>query len=124
MLDKDSRATVARRTPWNKGKLIGAKPPLRPNQAWSIRTRLLIGSWSSSSAIWLRPHRSGQADFPHPALPEGNPRHIRACAQVRVMRGTGRRKRAVRVSNSDQPMRRLFWLRRLRQRNHVRRTSR
>jgi integrase len=42
MLDKDSRATVARRTPWNKGKLIGAKPPLRPNQAWSIRTRLLI----------------------------------------------------------------------------------
>ena len=42
MLDKDSRATVARRTPWNKGKLIGAKPPLRPNQVWSIRTRLLI----------------------------------------------------------------------------------
>jgi len=28
--------------PRNKGKLIGAKPPLRPNQAWSIRTRLLI----------------------------------------------------------------------------------
>jgi hypothetical protein len=25
-----------------KGKLIGAKPPLRPNQVWSIRTRLLI----------------------------------------------------------------------------------
>jgi len=30
------------RTPWNKGKLIGSKPPLRPNQVWSIRTRLLI----------------------------------------------------------------------------------
>lgn len=30
------------RTPWNKGKLIGAKTPLRPNQVWSIRTRLLI----------------------------------------------------------------------------------
>lgn len=56
----------------------------------------------------FRPHRSGRAAFPHPALPEGNPRHIRACAQVRVMRGTGRRKRAVRASNSDQPMRRLF----------------
>ena len=26
-------------------------------------------SWSSSSAIRLRPHRSGQAAFPHPALP-------------------------------------------------------
>lgn len=34
--------TVARRTPWNKGKLIGAKPPLRRSQVWSIRTRLLI----------------------------------------------------------------------------------
>jgi integrase len=33
---------ITRRTPWNKGKLIGAKPPLRPNQVWSIRTRLLI----------------------------------------------------------------------------------
>jgi integrase len=30
------------RTPWNKGKLIGAKPPLRPNHVWSIRTRLMI----------------------------------------------------------------------------------
>jgi integrase len=30
------------RTPWNKGKLIGAKPPLRPKHVWSIRTRLVI----------------------------------------------------------------------------------
>jgi integrase len=30
------------RTPWNKGKLIGAKPPLRPKHVWSIRTRLII----------------------------------------------------------------------------------
>src|SRR3954454_5745226 len=33
---------VRRRTPWNKGKLIGAKPPLRPKHVWSIRTRLLV----------------------------------------------------------------------------------
>ena len=30
------------RTPWNKGKLIGAKPPLRPRHVWSIRTKLQI----------------------------------------------------------------------------------
>ena len=42
MPEEDNRSTKARRTPWNKGKLIGAKPPLRPNQVWSIRTRLLI----------------------------------------------------------------------------------
>jgi integrase len=31
----------ARRPPWNKGKLVGAKPPLRPH-VWSIRTKLQI----------------------------------------------------------------------------------
>ena len=30
------------RVPWNKGKLIGAKPPLRPKHVWSIRTKLQI----------------------------------------------------------------------------------
>jgi integrase len=30
------------RTPWNKGKLIGAKPPLWPKHVWSIRTKLHI----------------------------------------------------------------------------------
>jgi hypothetical protein len=32
----------ARRVPWNKGKLIGAKPPLRPKHVWSIRTKLQV----------------------------------------------------------------------------------
>ena len=26
--------------PWNKGKIVGAKPPLRPKHVWSIRTKL------------------------------------------------------------------------------------
>jgi hypothetical protein len=29
-------------TPSNKGKLIGAKPPLRPKHVWAIRTRLMV----------------------------------------------------------------------------------
>jgi hypothetical protein len=29
-------------TPWNKGRLVGAKPPLRAKHVWSIRTRLII----------------------------------------------------------------------------------
>ena len=32
----------ASRSPWNKGKLIGAKPPLKAKQVWSIRTKLQI----------------------------------------------------------------------------------
>jgi integrase len=41
----DSEACLLKsptRIPWNKGKLIGAKPPLRPKHVWSIRTRLMI----------------------------------------------------------------------------------
>jgi integrase len=29
-----------KREPWNKGKLTGAKPPLRPKHVWSIRSKL------------------------------------------------------------------------------------
>jgi|SRR6185312_14595225 hypothetical protein len=32
----------SRRVPWNKGKLTGAKPPLRPKHVWSIRSKLQI----------------------------------------------------------------------------------
>jgi integrase len=31
-----------RRLAWNKGKLIGAKPPLRPKHVWAIRTTLQV----------------------------------------------------------------------------------
>jgi integrase len=34
--------TPPKRVPWNKGKLTGAKPPLRPKYVWSIRTKLQI----------------------------------------------------------------------------------
>lgn len=33
---------VVRREPWNKGKLIGPKPPLRPKHVWAIRTKLQL----------------------------------------------------------------------------------
>jgi integrase len=40
--DIDPPTDPPRRLPWNKDKLIGAKPPLRPKHVWSIRTRLLV----------------------------------------------------------------------------------
>jgi hypothetical protein len=80
-------------------------------------------SWSSSSAIWLRPHRSGQAAFPHPAPPGSNPPHAARGVQGCVIRGLGKGKHAVTVSNQSHPNRRFFWLRRLRQLNQMRRTS-
>ena len=35
-------ATASGRVPWNKSKIIGAKPPLRPKHVWSIRTKLQV----------------------------------------------------------------------------------
>src|SRR5262249_4337345 len=32
--------TTCTPTHWNRGKLIGAKPPLRPKHVWSIRAKL------------------------------------------------------------------------------------
>jgi hypothetical protein len=35
-------STLLARMPWNKGKLIGAKPPLQPKHVWAIRTQLQL----------------------------------------------------------------------------------
>jgi hypothetical protein len=37
----DSEVTVANHpAPWNKGKLVGQKPPLKLREIWALRTRL------------------------------------------------------------------------------------
>ncbi|MEP4343616.1 MAG: tyrosine-type recombinase/integrase [Lentilitoribacter sp.] len=33
---------MSRHIPWNKGKLLGQKPPLQPKHIWSIRTQLQL----------------------------------------------------------------------------------
>ena len=35
-------AITPHRTPWNKGKLTGAKPPLQAKHVWLIRTKLQV----------------------------------------------------------------------------------
>src|ERR1700760_3984927 len=35
-------AAILKRIPWNKGNIVGAKPPLRPKHVWSIRTKLQV----------------------------------------------------------------------------------
>ena len=42
MADHENSSPANRRVPWNKGKVIGARPPLRPKHVWAIRTRLLL----------------------------------------------------------------------------------
>ena len=43
MLDQvNATPTPHKRLPWNKGKLTGAKPPLRPKHVWSVWTTFQI----------------------------------------------------------------------------------
>jgi integrase len=52
----DNEATPSssppRRQPWNKGKLIGAKPPLRASYVWSIRTKLQLEKRTRDLALF------------------------------------------------------------------------
>jgi len=41
-----------KRVPWNKGKLTGTKPPLRPKHVWSIRTKLQIDGRARDLAMF------------------------------------------------------------------------
>ena len=45
-------SSTPRREPWNKGKLIGQKPPLRPKHVWSIRTRLQMSGRTRDLAMF------------------------------------------------------------------------
>jgi hypothetical protein len=45
-------STAARRSPWNKGKLTGAKPPLITKHVWSIRTKLQIAGRTRDLAMF------------------------------------------------------------------------
>ena len=40
------------REPWNKGKLIGAKPPVRSKHVWSIRTKLQVEGQTRDLAMF------------------------------------------------------------------------
>src|ERR1043166_7771160 len=42
MQEESLGSTPGKRVPWNKGKLTGSKPPLRPKHVWSIRTKLQV----------------------------------------------------------------------------------
>ena len=40
--DSYLEANAGPRSAWNKARLIGPKPPLRPKHVWAIRTRLQL----------------------------------------------------------------------------------
>src|SRR5712664_3080721 len=53
-IEVNAAPTHHKRVPWNKGKLTGAKPPLRPKHVWSIRTKLQIEGRARDLAMFNR----------------------------------------------------------------------
>ena len=49
---ESANAAVDRRVPWNKGKLIGQKPPLKLREIWAIRMRLQMASNTQELAMF------------------------------------------------------------------------
>src|ERR1700750_654247 len=45
-------AETTARVPWNKGRIIGAKPPLSPKHVWSIRTKLQVEERARDLALF------------------------------------------------------------------------
>src|SRR5260221_13409607 len=51
-MQENEAAPAPKSGPWNKGKLIGAKPPLRPKHVWSIRTKLQVADRKRDLAMF------------------------------------------------------------------------
>jgi integrase len=49
---RETRTVTPRCIPWNKGKLIGPKPPLQPKHVWAIRTRLQLAGRRRDLALF------------------------------------------------------------------------
>src|SRR5260370_1341033 len=50
-MDTDTN-TVERITPWNRGKLLGQKPPLKLKEIWAIRIRLQLDHRTRELALF------------------------------------------------------------------------
>ena len=49
------------RTAWNKGRLLGQKPPLKPKEIWSLRIRLQLADKGRDLALFNLSHRQQAA---------------------------------------------------------------
>ena len=51
-MDSSTAHTASQKTPWNKGKLVGQKAPLKLKDIWAIRVRLQIGKRTRELALF------------------------------------------------------------------------
>lgn len=49
---QNSITSCINRAPWNRGKMMGQKPPLKRNEIWAIRVRLQISGQTRNLALF------------------------------------------------------------------------
>lgn len=54
----DNESASPAKTPWNKGKIVGHKAPLKLKDIWAIRIRLQLGHRTRELALSATPERS------------------------------------------------------------------
>lgn len=48
----EAAALVVKREPWNKGKIVGQKAPLKPKDIWALRVRLRMENRTRELALF------------------------------------------------------------------------
>lgn len=51
-ISSNAPTIVGKRSPWNKGRLIGQKPPLKLKEIWALRVRLQLGKQVRDLALF------------------------------------------------------------------------
>lgn len=51
-MTKTSTVETSPRVPWNRGRLVGPKPPLKPKNIWALRTRLQLANRTRDLALF------------------------------------------------------------------------
>jgi hypothetical protein len=78
-MDASTKST-GRVTPWNKGKLLGQKPPLKLREIWAIRIRLQLDHRIRELALFnlaIDSNRSGEIAVPVASAKRAPPRRSR-----------------------------------------------
>ena len=90
------------RIAWNKGKLIGPKPPLRPKHVWSIRTKLNLEGRARDLAMFnLASIASSAAATLSASRSRMSPRTAMRWKGQQCVREEDRAARQIRVERAD-----------------------
>ncbi len=57
----ETKRKPSTKEPWNKGKLMGQKPPLKLKEVWEIRIRLQLGKRLTGTRLVQPGHRQQAA---------------------------------------------------------------